>query len=51
MKSGRSTKHVSQDKFRKKFSRAIGESYLLHTKDVAVRGGIVHLPLYMGMFL
>jgi hypothetical protein len=51
VKSGRSTKHVSLDKFRNKFSRGIGESFLLHTKDVAVKDGIVHLPLYMGMFL
>lgn len=51
VKSGRSTKHVSLDKFRRKFAGAIGESYLLHAKDVTEKDGIVYLPLYMGMFL
>jgi hypothetical protein len=51
VKSGRSTKHVSLDKFRRKFAGAVGESFLLHAKDLSVRDGIVYLPLYMGMFL
>ncbi len=51
VKSGRSTKHVSLDKFRRKFGTSIGGSFLLHTGDVSVRDGIVYLPLYMAMFL
>lgn len=51
VKSGRSTKHVSLQRFRTKFKGAIGGSFLLHTKDLKVENGIVYLPLYMAMFL
>ncbi len=51
VKSGRYQRHTSLDKFRKKFGKTIGESYILYTKDVMEKDGIVHLPLYMTMFL
>ena len=43
--------HSSLDKFRKRFSDKIGESYILYSKDVMQKDGIWHLPLYMTMFL
>ncbi len=51
VKSGDYRSHSSLDKFRKKFSSKIGTSYILYTKDVMVKDGIVHLPVYMAMFL
>lgn len=51
VKSGNYRSHSSLDKFRKKFSNKIGTSYILYTKDVMERDGILHLPLYMTMFL
>lgn len=43
--------HSSLDKFRKRFSAKIGNSYILYDKDVMIKDGIVHLPFYMAMFL
>lgn len=43
--------HRSLDKFRAKFGANIGQPYLLYTKDVLEKDGIVHLPLFMAMFL
>lgn len=51
VKSGRYQSHVSLDRFRSKFGDRLGPSYILYTKDVMERDGIVHLPLYMTMFL
>ena len=51
VKSSAYRKHSSLDKFRQKFAKAIGECFLLSPKDVMVRDGVVHLPLYMAMFL
>lgn len=51
VKSGRYQRHVSLDKFRAKFGKRLGESFVLYTKDVMEKDGIVHLPLYMAMFL
>ena len=51
VKSGRYQQHASLDKFRKKFGPRLGTSYLLYTKDIMEKDGIVHLPLYMTMFL
>ena len=47
VKSGNYRSHSSLDKFRKHFSSVIGNSYILYTKDVMIKDGIVHLPLYM----
>ena len=43
--------HSSLDKFRRRFASKLGESYILYQKDVTVKDGVVHLPLYMAMFL
>ena len=51
VKSGNFRSHSSLDKFRKKFSGKIGTPYILYTRDVMLSDGIVHLPLYMAMFL
>jgi len=51
VKSGNYRSHSSLDKFRKKFSKSLGSSYILYTNDVMVKDGIVHLPLYMAMLL
>lgn len=51
VKSGNYRSHSSLDKFKKKYSSKIGNSYILYTKDVMVKDGILHLPLYMAMFL
>ena len=51
VKSSRYATHASLDKFRAKFGDRLGESFLLYTKDLQVKDGIVHLPLYMAMFL
>lgn len=47
VKSGNYRSHSSLDKFRKHFSAVIGNSYILYTKDVMLKDGIIHLPLYM----
>jgi len=51
IKSGNYKSHSSLDKFRKKFSSKLSNSYVLYTKDVAVKNDIIYLPIYMGMFL
>ena len=51
VKSGNYTSHSSLDKFRNKFSSKIGNSYILYSKDVMNKDGIIHLPFYMAMFL
>jgi predicted AAA+ superfamily ATPase len=43
--------HSSLDKFNAKFSKTIGKSYIVYTKDVMVRDDITHIPVYMAMFL
>lgn len=51
VKSANYRSHSSLDKFRKKFSANTGTPYILYPKDVMVKDGIIHLPLYMTMFL
>lgn len=51
VKSSGYTSHSSLAKFRKKFSSSIGESYILYPKDIMLRDGVIHLPLYMAMLL
>lgn len=51
VKSGMYRKHSSLDKFRNKFSNRIGEPYILYTKDILVKENVIHLPVYMAMFL
>lgn len=51
VKSGNYRLHSSLDKFRKHFPSVIGTSYILYTKDIMIKDGIVHLPLYMAELL
>ncbi len=51
VKSGNYRSHSSLDKFRRHFSSVIGDSYILYTKDLMVKDGIIHLPLYMAELL
>lgn len=51
VKSSAYRAHSSLDKFRKKFSSKLGTSYILYQKDIMVQEGVVHLPIYMAMFL
>ena len=43
--------HSSLDKFRQRFSSKLGDAYILYTKDIMVKENIIHLPIYMAMFL
>ena len=43
--------HASLDKFYKKYSDTLGQAYILYTKDMMKKNHILHLPLYMAMFL
>jgi predicted AAA+ superfamily ATPase len=51
VKSSTYREHSSLDKFRSRFSKTLGESYILYSKDVVIKGGVIQLPLYMAMFL
>lgn len=51
VKSSNYTTHSSLDKFRKKFSSRIKNCYILYSKDVMIKDGIIHLPFYMALFL
>lgn len=51
VKSGDYKSHSSLDKFKMKFSSKISNTYILHPKDLQVKNGIIHLPLYMAMLL
>ena len=51
VKSGAYRQHSSLDKFRTKFEGKIGQSYILYTKDVLIKDDVIHLPVYMAMFL
>ena len=51
VKSSAYRTHSSLGKFKQKFSRSLGDSYILYTKDVMIKDGVIHLPIYMGMFM
>jgi len=51
VKSSEYRAHSSLDKFRKKFSSKLGESYILYTKDIMIKDGVIHLPIYMAMLI
>lgn len=51
VKSGDYRSHSSIDKFKKHFSQVVGNAYILYTKDVMKKDGIIHLPLYMAELL
>ena len=51
VKSSKYGKHTSLSKFIDKFQDRIGEKFILYQKDVLVKDGVVHLPLYMAWLL
>lgn len=51
VKSGGYRRHSSLDKFRNKFRGKIGQPYILYTRDILIKEDVVHLPIYMTMFL
>lgn len=51
VKSNGYASHSSLDKFKKRFSKVIANSYILYSKDILIKDGITHLPFYMAMFL
>ena len=51
VKSSEYRAHSSLDKFRRKFSSKLGESYILYTKDIMIKDGVIHLPIYMAMLI
>ena len=51
VKSAAYQAHSSLDKFRRKFSQSLGDSYVLYSKDVMIKDNVIHLPVYMAMFL
>ena len=51
VKSGNYRFHASLDKFCRRFPLATGTPYILYTKDVMIKDGITHLPLYMAGLL
>lgn len=44
-------KHSSLDKFTSRFGDKLGDRYILYQKDVMVKDGVIHLPLYMAGLL
>lgn len=51
VKSSNYQSHSSLDKFRKKFNEKINNCYILYSKDVMEKDGIIHLPFYMASLL
>lgn len=51
VKSSNYKAHSSIDKFKTKFNKKIGQSYIIYTKDLKQEDDILCLPIYMTMFL
>ncbi len=51
VKSSEAAVHKSFDRFREKYHQYLGQGYVLHSGDLAVKDNTVYLPLYMTMFL
>ena len=51
VKSGKRYTVTSLNRFRKKFKNRIGESYIIHPKNLEIKDGIICIPPYMTMLL
>ncbi len=51
VKSGKNYTTKSMDSFREKYRQRIGESYIIHPKNLVVKEGIICIPPYMTMML
>ncbi len=47
VKSSTHIQHASLDRFIEKFGKSMGQPYILYTKDLKEKDGILFLPLYM----
>ncbi|MCL1882914.1 MAG: AAA family ATPase [Defluviitaleaceae bacterium] len=51
VKSSSYKKHSSLDKFMNRFKPKLSESFILYQKDLSLKDNVIHLPIYMAMFL
>ena len=51
VKSGDRYRITSLEKFREKFSRRIGDSYVIHPKNFSKKDGVTYIPCYMAFLL
>ena len=51
VKSSAYRSHSSLSKFIDKFGKRLGEKYILYQKDLMIKDGIIHIPVYMAMFI
>ena len=51
VKSSSYRKHTSLDKFTSRFGNRLGDRLILYRKDVMIKDGVIHLPLYMAGLL
>lgn len=51
VKSSSVKNHKSIDNFEKKYSKCVGERFLLSQKDVGKEGTLKYKPIYMSLFL
>lgn len=51
VKSSAYTTHSSLDKFSKIYSSRLSERFIIYTKDLLIKDGITHIPLYMSSLL
>ena len=49
VKSGKQYKTTSLNNFREKYKECIGESYIIHPRNLIVKDGIISIPPYMTM--
>ena len=49
VKSGKQYKTTSLNNFREKYKERIGESYIIHPRNLIVKDGIICIPTYMTM--
>lgn len=47
VKSSRNYKTISLDNFNEKYKSRIGDSYVIHPKNLKVSEGVIYLPIYM----
>ena len=51
VKTGRSTLHSSLDHLMSKYTKHLGQCYVLHTKDLRKERDLLYLPIYMAICL
>jgi len=51
VKTGRSTLHSSLDHLMDKYTKHLGQCYVLHTKDLRKERDLLYLPIYMAICL